>query len=296
MNIKTLKIFLDLVDRASFSKTAKQNGVSQSAISQKIKVLEIKLNVNLLEKKQKTFQLTPEGIVFHRHAQAILSEYETMIKNLHSYDSKILGNVHLLTSYWIGIYLLPNYVRDYLKVSKNFDLDINYGDYNRMQTAISDLWADLIILEYPLSHDEFISEQFFEDEFVAVGLEQSISKGQQIFSFANLESLPLIGFTKHHPLRSIFEKAIEKKIKRPHYFMELNQIELIKQAIEIHNGIAILPRSTIFSSPNGQHFKAIPLKNIRIPIPLYFSYREKRKMNRAMERFIEILKRKPLIY
>jgi DNA-binding transcriptional LysR family regulator len=283
------------VDRASFSKVAKQNGVSQSAISQKIKILETKLEVSLLEKKQKTFQLTPEGIVFHRHAQVILSEYETMLRDLHNYDSKVLGNVHIFANYWIGIYLLPGYVREYLKVSKNFDLDVNYGDCNCMQTVISDLWSDLIILEFPFNHDEFISEQFAEDEFVAVCLAQNISKGQQTFSFANFKSLPLIGFTKHHPLRSIFENAIGKKIERPRYFMEFNQVELIKQAIEIHNGIAILPKSTVFSLPNGHHLKAMPLKNMHIPIPLYFIYRKNRKMNRAMEHFIEILKRKPLI-
>jgi DNA-binding transcriptional LysR family regulator len=78
--------------------------------------------------------------------------------------------------------------------------------------------------------------------------------------------------------------------------LEFIQIEIIKQAIEIHNGVAILPRSTVLSLTNGHHLKAIPLKNIHIPIPLYFIYREKRKMNCAMERFIEILRRKPFIY
>jgi DNA-binding transcriptional LysR family regulator len=292
MNIKTLKIFSDLVEYANFSKTAKFNNISQSAVSQKIRSLEKRLNINLLEKKQKSFQLTDEGAVFYRHAKLILSEYETMLEDLQNYDTKTLGGISLLTHYWIGIYITPRYVCEYFKTCKNSPLDINYGNYKNIQVHNLDPQTNLIILEFPLHNEELVSELFAKDEFVMVCLAQSELGNRQTFSLEHLQSQPLIGFTKNHPLRVIFEQGLGKKIGRPHYFMELNQIELIKQAIEIHNGIAILPKSSV-RLPHEEHlFHVIPLNDIHIPIPLYLIYRKTQKLNHAMEHFIAILREK----
>ncbi|MDR0590905.1 MAG: LysR family transcriptional regulator [Puniceicoccales bacterium] len=290
MNIKTLKIFSDLVANANFSKTAKQNNVSQSAISQKIRLLEDRLNVHLVEKKKKSFQLTEEGTVFYHHAKLILSEYEAMLEDLQNYDAKTLGGVSLLTNYWIGVYLLPHYVREYFKTFKNCALDINYGDFNGMQITNLDPRSDLIILEFPPQNEDLAVELFAKDEFVAVCSAQSELKSQALFPLENLASQPLIGFTKLHPLRTIFEQGLERQIMRPHYAMEFNQIDLIKQAVETHNGVAILPKSSIRPARESHIFHTLSLKDRHIPISLYFIYRKNRKMNRSLTHFIAILR------
>ncbi|MDR2371978.1 MAG: LysR family transcriptional regulator [Puniceicoccales bacterium] len=295
MNIRTLKIFSDLVENANFSKTAKLNNVSQSAVSQKVRLLEERLNVNLLEKKQKSFQLTDEGAVFYHHAKLILSEYDTMLKDLQNYDTQTLGGISLLVNYWIGNYIIPHYVREYFKTSKIFTLDIHYGDYKNIQTANLDPRINLIVLESPLQNEGFASELFTKDEFVMVCLAQSEFGNRQTFSIEHLDTHPLIGFTKNHSLRLIFEQGLEKKISRPHYLMEFNQIELIKQAIEMHNGIAILPKSSVHLPREEHLFQVLPLKDMHIAIPLYLIYRKTQKPNRAMEHFIAILKGKTTI-
>jgi DNA-binding transcriptional LysR family regulator len=292
MNIRTLKIFSDLVENANFSKTAKLNNVSQSAVSQKVRLLEERLNVNLLEKKQKSFQLTNEGAVFYRHAKLILSEYDAMLESLQNYDAKTPGGISLLVNYWIGSYIIPRYVREYFKTSKNFTLDINYGDYGNIQSANLDPRINLIILESPLYNEGFASELFTRDEFIMVCLAQSKFMDRRSFSLEHLDAQPLIGFTKNHPLRLIFEQGLERKISRPHYWMEFNQIELIKQAIEMHNGLAILPRSSIHLPREEHLFQILPLKDVHIAIPLYLIYQKTRKPNRAIEHFIAILKGK----
>jgi DNA-binding transcriptional LysR family regulator len=292
MNIKTLKIFSDLVANANFSKTARQNNVSQSAISQKIRHLEERLNINLLEKNQKSFQLTEEGNVFFRHAQLIISEYESMLHDVQNYDVKTLGGLNLLTNSWLGLHIIPHYIREYFKTFKNFALDINYSNSEGLSTIHLDPKANLMILESPLPGDDFISEQFTKDEFVAVCLAESALKDQQTFALGQLKSQPLIGFTRNHPLRLIFDREAKKRINHWNYLMEFNQIELIKQAIEMYNGLAILPKSSVYL-PHEEHlFHILPLKGHPIIIPIYLIYRRNRKLNRAMECFITILKGK----
>ncbi|MDR2812846.1 MAG: LysR family transcriptional regulator [Puniceicoccales bacterium] len=292
MNIRALKIFSDLVEYANFSKTARLNNVSQSAISQKVRLLEERLNVNLLEKRQKSFQLTNEGAVFYRHAKLILSEYDAMLENLQNYDAKTLGGISLLTHDWIGIHIIPHYVREYFKTFKNFAINIYYDNYKSVQPVNLDPQVNLIILECPLYGEGLVSELFTNDELAIVCLAQSKFKNQQAFSLEHLDSQSLIGFTKNHPLRLIFEQSLEKKIHRPHYLMEFNQIELIKQAIEMYNGIAILPKSSIRLPQEAHLFQVLPFKDMHITVPLYLIYRKTQKLNRSIEHFIAILKGK----
>ncbi|MDR2200814.1 MAG: LysR family transcriptional regulator [Puniceicoccales bacterium] len=295
MNITTLKVFLDLADNASFSKTALQNGVSQSAISQKIKLLEGHLNVNLLEKKQKSFQLTQEGVVAYRHMKRILCEYDSMLKNLKNYDPKVVNGIQLFTNQWIGTYIIPHYINEYFRIFKNFNLDIHYGNYDQMQTGKLDSKTDLTILEFPISNEDWIAESFMEDEFVIAYLGQTKFHNKRTFPLSELKSLLLIGFNKNHPLRSIFEQAVEKWDISPRYLMEFNQIELIKQAIETYSGIAVLPKSSVQPS-SGQRLQIIPFENIHIRIPLYLIYNRKRKITQSLEHFIAILKGNPLLH
>ena len=76
MQIENLKIFADLVETKSFSKAAKLNNLTQSAVSQQARAMERHFKVLLIDRSQKQFQLTREG-------QRV---YESSREMLHSYD------------------------------------------------------------------------------------------------------------------------------------------------------------------------------------------------------------------
>ena len=64
MHIDVCKLFSDLIDTQSFSATAEMHGVTQSAVSQKIRTLEGHFSVPLLERGRHCVRLTPEGNFF----------------------------------------------------------------------------------------------------------------------------------------------------------------------------------------------------------------------------------------
>ena len=65
MNIKSLKIFCDIVTQRSFSRAASDNGISQSGASQVVSQLEGRLGVQLIERSKRPLVLTREGKVFY---------------------------------------------------------------------------------------------------------------------------------------------------------------------------------------------------------------------------------------
>ena len=68
INYELYKVFYHVATTLSFSEASKQLFISQSAVSQSIKVLEKKLSQPLFIRSTKKVQLTPEGEILLKHA------------------------------------------------------------------------------------------------------------------------------------------------------------------------------------------------------------------------------------
>ena len=59
-----MKYFIAVVDRHNFTRAAEENNISQPAISQQIKELENMLDVKLLDRKGRSFELTAACLLY----------------------------------------------------------------------------------------------------------------------------------------------------------------------------------------------------------------------------------------
>lgn len=80
MLLKQIDYFLAVVNAKSFTAAARECGVSQSAISQQIGLLEKNLGVRLLERHNRTFTLTEAGEYFYKESTKISRSVAKMMK------------------------------------------------------------------------------------------------------------------------------------------------------------------------------------------------------------------------
>ena len=73
INYELYKVFYYVAVSLSFSEASKQLFISQSAVSQSIKVLEKKLGITLFIRSTKKVQLTPEGETLLRHIEPAIN-------------------------------------------------------------------------------------------------------------------------------------------------------------------------------------------------------------------------------
>lgn len=77
---RQIKYFQAVVRYHSFSEAAEACHISQSAISQQIQALERELGFLLLERKNRSFELTPAGEFFYRKSLVLLADYEQICR------------------------------------------------------------------------------------------------------------------------------------------------------------------------------------------------------------------------
>lgn len=145
INLTHLKYFLAAASNRSVSDAARENFVSQSAISQGIFKLEQALQVTLTTHQKQGFHLTEEGDIVYKGAQKIFKEIEGLKNELHDLKNEIAGTVTFACTNAIAqFYLSQHYSRikeQYPKVKLKFHL----GGMKFLHNALKDEQASFVI-------------------------------------------------------------------------------------------------------------------------------------------------------
>src|ERR1043166_7199008 len=115
MHLETLKVFCDVVETRSFSTAASQNFVTQSAVSQQIRMLEERYGRQLLERTRGNVQLTPAGEILYQVSKDIVQRYQDLEARLPAMSKIVAGTVRVATVHSIGLYELSAQIKRYLK-------------------------------------------------------------------------------------------------------------------------------------------------------------------------------------
>ena len=75
MGIQRLPVFLSAAENLNFTKAAEEQCISQTAVSQQIKLLEQELGYALFVRGKRGVSLTPAGEVFYRQCKQLMIRY-----------------------------------------------------------------------------------------------------------------------------------------------------------------------------------------------------------------------------
>ena len=115
MHIQNFKTFCDLVETKSFSKAARLNEVTQSAVSQQLKAMESHYDMLIIDRNQKKFRLTPQGTVLYTTYKDILGLYEKLNCEIQEMSNIVSGTIQISTVNSIGLHELPPYLKVFIK-------------------------------------------------------------------------------------------------------------------------------------------------------------------------------------
>lgn len=144
---KQLQFFVALVESNSFTLAAHNCGVTQSAISQQIKLLQDNLNVSLLTMQGKSFTLTEAGRHFYENGKKILTDLDKL-----TVQTRKVGTSHAPKLMRIG---LLNSLKDQGlemsldKCAKELKVDtkISTASHQDLVKGIESYRYDLVVLD-----------------------------------------------------------------------------------------------------------------------------------------------------
>lgn len=117
MNWSDLFLFLQVVERKSFTSAGEALGIPKSRLSRRVSELESRLGTRLLQRSSRRLNLTDAGQVLYAHGQVMLREAEAGLAAVQQRSSRPLGKVRLSLpvglSELIAASLLPRFLECY---------------------------------------------------------------------------------------------------------------------------------------------------------------------------------------
>lgn len=289
MHIENFKIFSDLVDSQSFSKAAKMNGITQSAVSQQLRAMERHFNTLILDRSQKQFRLTREGEKLHESAKEILHLYQKMQSELQELKKVISGTIHISTIYSIGLHELPPFVKRFLKEYPTVNVRVEYRRSNLVIEDVLHNAVDLGIVAYPTKTRQLEVIPFGEDQLVIIVSPRHPLAGKSELENADLAGHRFIAFDQDIPTRRATDQVFRDLKLDMEPSMEFDNVETVKRAVEVDAGFALVPEATVQQEIKLGSLVALKLKGRRISRPLAIVHRKGRVSTPAMKKFIQML-------
>ena len=288
INYELYKVFYYVAKTLSFSEASKQLFISQSAVSQSVKVLEKKLNQPLFVRSTKRVQLTPEGEILLKHIEPAINLIRRGENQLLESNTLRGGQLRIGASDTICRYYLVSYLKEFHRKYPKIHIKVT----NQTSIACAGLLdsgkVDCCITNYPNSGLSSIHRiqkiREFHDVFVA-SEEYAHLKGRKIH-LKELQESPILMLDRKSAtsefLHSLFEQhqlelAPEIELSSNDVLIDLARIGLgIPEAV---SGLFVLDLAQV-----------IPARYLAV------AYNENLPVSQAARRFMDMLlgdKRKP---
>ena len=192
-NLEYYKVFYYVAKTGSFTASAKELSVSQSAVSQSVKQLETLLSAVLFKRTAKGVRLTAEGELLFSYVQKGYEQIETGEKMLSQMLNLELGEIRIGASdMTLRFYLLP-FLEKFHESFPAIKVTVTNGPTPETLKFLKEGKIDFGVISTPFEKEdglEAVEVKEIYDIFVAG--RKFISYKNRTLDFKDLEKLPLI--------------------------------------------------------------------------------------------------------
>jgi LysR family transcriptional regulator, transcriptional activator of the cysJI operon len=289
MDTAQLKLFMDLARIKNFTRAGRNNFLTQPAVSRRIQQLELELGVRLFERSRRRVLLSENGRIFLPYARDILSRLEEARHEMLESDSKPVGRLKVAASPSIGLYVLPSYLKKFIRRYPKIDLHVEYDLPDRIYASIAAGDLDLGIVAYPVAKPEVASLPFMTDMIVLICAPNHPLARRSNLRLSDLLGQKFVLLPERLPTGKAIRQALRRLGVHLDIQMEYDNFELIKRTVEMGLGLSMVPRQVAELEVKNKKLKSLKIQDFRFERPLAIIYRKGRIVSSPMGALISIL-------
>jgi len=290
MQLRSLKVFCDVIDQRSFSVAARENGLSQSSASQVVHQLERRLGVRLIDRSQRPLGVTQEGEVFYDGCQRILRRYRDLERRVQRVRSSGEGHVSIAAIYSIGLSHLNACIKAFLTQHPEANVRVQYQQPDRVYQLVEGRRVDLGLVSYPRSSRKLEAIAWRTEPMVLVCSPQHPLGQKEELAWSDLQGVAMVGFSEELRIRREIDRTLARHGVEPLVAMEFDNIETIKRAIEIDAGVGLLPLPTVEHEVQAGTLISRVISNGELLRPLGIVRRSDAQLSQTAQAMVDLLR------
>lgn len=243
INYELYKVFYKVAKTLSFSEASKELFISQSAVSQSIKVLEKNLSQTLFIRSTKKVRLTKEGEMLFKHIEPAINLI--MLGENQIFEANELGGGQLRigASDTICRYFLVPYLNEFHKKYPKVHIKVTNGTSLQCVELLESNQVDIIVINTPNSRLNNITStrtiKEFHDVFIVNN--EAFQIEDTTLSLEDLLDYPILMLEKNSTTSEYLHNLFLKHSLDLVPAIELSSNDLLIDLAKIGLGIAFIP-------------------------------------------------------
>ena len=291
MKLKTLKMFVKLIQYNSFSKVAEDLELTQPAVSMQIRSLENKFQTELFTRQNNQLELTPAGRIVYHQAQQILVKWENAEIQVEQIKKENYNQLTIGASTIPSEYLLPDLLAKFYDKLPEVEVDMKVKDSKDIIELLENREIDLAIIGYQPKDPKFKTISIVQDELVLiVPPKHKLAEETKINTQQLIQEKILIR-EEGSGTRKTMLKALKKAKINPETLNIracLGSNEAIISAVESNLGISFISNLAAKKAEANGRVKTIKLENIEITRKFYLAYHNNRAEDLLIKEFRDL--------
>ena len=288
LDSRQLRAFATLARTGSFTQTARELHLTQSAISHSMKALESDVGCRLLDRLGKKVALTQAGEQLLHHAGKIISEMENARTSLGKLGKWGRGRLRLGASTTACQYIIPPVLREFKESFPDHAISIEPGDTRGAVHSLLNHRIDLALALEPQNEPQLEFHPLFTDELsFLVGAQHMWSKSGRV----ERDEIPKQNFILYSK-SSVTFKLVEDYFRHEDMVLnaviEVGSMEATKELVKLGLGVAVLAPWIAKKELDEKSLVALPLGRRKLQRRWGILHWRGKRLDLAEETFITL--------
>jgi LysR family nitrogen assimilation transcriptional regulator len=269
LNLRQLDYFVHVADVGSFSRAASLLSVAQSALSHKVRQLEIELKQPLLHRNGRGVTPTDAGKRLLAHARDILLQVSRTRDELAELRGAPSGHVVVALPQTIAMLITVPLVKQFQAAFPLATLGVREGLSVSVLEWLSTGRADVGLVFNPAPSPTLEIIPWLEEPMFLVGPRQArVPGGRRSVPLADLARYPLILASRPNAHRMLIDTELSHLGLKPTIALEIDGVASILKLVQEGCGLTVLPRTSLRGFGMERAFSLRPIVSPKLSIRL----------------------------
>jgi len=282
---RQLQAFSILARTGSFTVTAREMFLTQSAVSHSMKALEQDAGCRLLDRVGKKVMLTQAGEHLLRHAEVVLREMQAARHEIEQLGKWGQGRLRVGATATLCTSLLPAVLREFKESFPQCLIQVEPGDSRDLIRRIEEQRIDLALILNGAADARFDTVPIFSDElcFITDPLHPWAAAG--IPPRAEVVRQKLILYRKSSQTFRLVDEYFRAEEVVLNTVMELGSMEAIKELVKLGLGVSVLAPWVVQRELDDRSLVTVPLGRRKLRREWVMAHWRGRRLTLAEETF-----------
>ncbi len=292
MDFRQLEVFARVVELRSFSRAAEALRLTQSTVSEHIRLLEDEVGTRLFDRLGRETVPTRAGELLHGYARRLLVLRTEAQQALDQFLGRVSGALTVGASTIPGEYVLPALIGGFREKFPQVSITLQIADTREIVDAVLDGRVELGVVGARPVHRNLEATELMPDELVLVVPPGHAWFGRRQATLEELVPEPLIVREPGSGSRAALERALDEAgtgLDALRVIAEMGSTSAIKQAVKAGVGLSIVSRRAVDEECRHGLLWCVKIKDLRFTRHFYVVSHAGRSRSPLCQAFLDYL-------